>query len=584
MAGALFYLTICSMRNRLRVKLRRLREPRYLAGLVVALLYLYRFVFRDLIRGVARGRPIGTPLTLIEHYSGPAVTIASLALFALAAAVWLLPGFKPPLTFSRAEVQFLFQAPVSRRQLVQYKLTRTQAAALFGAAMMTLFMRPSSLAAGLIFMLGIWLTFSIMTLHAMGISLSRQSLVRRPVAGFAWLWLTVALAAGSIGVLGLTVARDWAHLTTLASPRAIFHEIETVMSTGAAGIVLWPFRAVARLPLAQTPAQFWSALPAALAIAAANYVWVLQADASFEEASAQQAEQVVARLESRSAAPRVKLKAGSPTTPFTLSPTGRPEIGILWKNLIMVGRYASLKTLTRFVPLLVVFGMMSRRFGRDGVMMTAIAIVCLVGAGVTVLFGAQMARNDLRHDLGNLALLKTWPVKGATLLRGELLAPMALLTAIAWLLILSALMLSGQAPTEGPATMEIVANRVSYALAGMLVAPPLILAQLVVQNGFAIAFPAWVSLDTSRARGIEVMGQRMLMLAGNAIALALFVLPGALAGALIALAVYWTTHVIVVVVPVLVLMMVMLAECWLAVEALGRVLDRTDVNSVDARE
>jgi len=104
-----------------------------------------------------------------------------------------------------------------------------------------------------------------------------------------------------------------------------------------------------------------------------------------------------------------------------------------------------------------------------------------------------------------------------------------------------------------------------------------------VQNGFAIAFPAWVSLDTSRARGIEVMGQRMLMLAGNAIALALFVLPGALAGALIALAVYWTTHVIVVVVPVLVLMMVMLAECWLAVEALGRALERTDVNSVDSR-
>jgi hypothetical protein len=68
------------------------------------------------------------------------------------------------------------------------------------------------------------------------------------------------------------------------------------------------------------------------------------------------------------------------------------------------------------------------------------------------------------------------------------------------------------------------------------------------------------------------------------IALALFVLPGALAGALIALAVYWTTHIITVVVPVLGLMMVMLAECWLAVEALGRALERTDVNAVDARE
>jgi GntR family transcriptional regulator len=35
-----------------------------------------------------------------------------------------------------------------------------------------------------------------------------------------------------------------------------------------------------------------------------------------------------------------------------LSLAGRPEMAILWKNLIMLGRYASLKTMMRFLPLL----------------------------------------------------------------------------------------------------------------------------------------------------------------------------------------------------------------------------------------
>jgi len=34
------YLTLCSARNRMRVRLRRLREPRYLAGLIVGFLLL----------------------------------------------------------------------------------------------------------------------------------------------------------------------------------------------------------------------------------------------------------------------------------------------------------------------------------------------------------------------------------------------------------------------------------------------------------------------------------------------------------------------------------------------------------------
>ena len=80
------------------------------------------------------------------------------------------------------------------------------------------------------------------------------------------------------------------------------------------------------------------------------------------------------------------------------------------------------------------------------------------------------------------------------------------------------------------------------------------------------------------------MGQRMLMLAGNAIALVLFLLPGAIAAAIVTFTVYTITQSVIVVLPAFIVAAVMIVECWLAVEALGRILDRTDVNSVDARE
>ena len=41
MFSASLYIIVCSARNRLRVRLRRLREPRYLVGAVVGAVYIY---------------------------------------------------------------------------------------------------------------------------------------------------------------------------------------------------------------------------------------------------------------------------------------------------------------------------------------------------------------------------------------------------------------------------------------------------------------------------------------------------------------------------------------------------------------
>ena len=66
MSGAFLYLTLCTIRNRIRVRLRRLREPRYLLGLVVALLYFRYLVFRP--RSRQPGRPDANPPPDIGQY------------------------------------------------------------------------------------------------------------------------------------------------------------------------------------------------------------------------------------------------------------------------------------------------------------------------------------------------------------------------------------------------------------------------------------------------------------------------------------------------------------------------------------
>ena len=588
-ADAFLYLTTRSFVNRIRVRFRRLKEPRYLIGLAAGLLYMWTFVFRNLFRGASSGSAGGRgALTAMMQVAGPVIAIGSVVLFVFTALSWLWPGRRPALTFTRAEVQFLFQAPLTRRQLVHYRLIRSQVGTIVSSVITTLLLRPGSLAMGWTTTVGVWLMFSILSLHTIGLTLSQQSLSKAGLIGLAKQWVPFTILVGAIVVLLGTVAMDWTQLASLATPREVVTEVGRLATTGAAGIVLWPFRAILSVPLSGNAHNFWLALPWALLILAINYVWVLQADARFEEASAARSEKVASRLAAirsgRLSSPTVRKRSAASlsATPFSLALTGRPETAILWKNLIMVGRYLSLRTLWRVLPLLVAFFIFTSRTHSTG-WLPVVGMLCLVFLAFTIMLGPQMARNDLRQDLAQLSVLKTWPVSGAELLRGELLAPAVVLTTIAWLLTIGAAMLLGTLDIRAFRSITLL-NRLSYALAAMLVAPGLILSQLVVQNGIAILFPAWVPVGSARARGIEATGQRLLMMAGNIVTLVLALLPGVIVGGLVGAIVYWQTGVLLILLPALIVSAFMVAECWLAIEGLGRALERTDVSAVDASE
>src|SRR5581483_7915597 len=135
------YITLCGLKNRARLRLRRLREPRYLLGAVAAAAYLLATFFARAAgtrpQRARRGAAIG--IGVILAWRGSVEAVVSAALLALAAAAWLLPSDGSVFEPSPAETDFLLPAPVTRRAFLVHRLVRSQIPLLFGAAVSALF-------------------------------------------------------------------------------------------------------------------------------------------------------------------------------------------------------------------------------------------------------------------------------------------------------------------------------------------------------------------------------------------------------------------------------------------------------------
>jgi ABC-2 type transport system permease protein len=573
MISTLASLTFWQARNRVRVRLARLKQPRYLIGSIAGIAYLSYFV---ILRNPGFSGRRGGAAANFARIAGPLEVGVALSLLLLAALVWVLPAARSPVRFSPSEIQFLFPAPITRRQLLQYRLLRAQLGLLFGSAMATLFMRPASLSNSWKFLTGLWLILMSCRIYFTGVSLYREGLRQRGIAGVAK-WAPVAIVCGAAALVAATIYGNWSSLTD-GAPQSFFDGLDGLVSSGPVAWILWPFRSLARLPLAATTTAYLSALPGALLVLVINYRWVLRADTAFEENAALIAEKQVTENPAR-IQPRVK---GAGAAPFALAPTGRLEAAIIWKNLILVGRYASLRMLLRLAPMVVSLGVLASIASRRSGLATVAAAFCLALVAITVLAGPLMARNDLRRDLGNLAMLKAWPMSGATLLRGEILAPAVMLTSIAWLLILGAASLAGNLRLGF--LQPLIEDRLSYMAAALLLAPGLILVELTLLNGMAVLFPAWISTGATRSRGVDALGQRLFTTSGVLLTLVVALLPAVLVAGIVAGSIYFVTGILVVVIPAAIITSVLVVECLVVVEMLGRVLDRTDVSAVAPAE
>jgi ABC-2 type transport system permease protein len=550
----LLYLFRTDLRNRTRVRLRRLRQPRYALGALGGLAYFASMLFRQ-----------SGPW--VSWFAGQGVLIGSLALFLLTMLVWALPAPKSPLAFTQAEVQFLIAAPLTRRQLLHYKLLGLQMPACLSALVFTIVFRPASLAEAAMFAAGLWLVLDTWTMHVLGLSLARGSLLRHGRIGLARQRVPLLAAMAALAALVLTLLPAWSSLRAATNVPDLMNELKRLTSAGASGVLFWPFRALIRVPLASSAREFLLALPGAIALLALNYAWVLRADMAFEEAAAAQADRIEAMRRTGGFRPKVRKTA---STPFDLATTGRLEPAIVWKNLILVGRYASFKVLglMLLVVVPVAAGFAIAMHGEAVVLI--LEVLCGMALFLILLMGPQFLQSDLRQDLASLAVLKTWPIRGAELVLGEVLAPVAVMTGMAWLFIAA-----GAVFADLP-----VADRVSYGVAAALVAPGVLMSGFILQNAFALMFPAWVNPRAVHVPGLDSMGQRLILMYGGMLAAVVAVVPPAMAGGAVWLAIAYATGVQAIVVPAAVAAAAYAAECWLATRALGRLFDRMDVSAI----
>jgi ABC-2 type transport system permease protein len=528
--SALLYLHAASARNRVRVQLRRMRAPRYLVALAAGVAYIYWFLVRPANQGGAAAVLGGawTPL------------LSALVLAFLATRWWLVGADERALAFTPAELQFLFPAPVTRRGLVHAKLLRAQLLILVNTVIWSVILRGegAQLSAWLR-ALALWVLFSTLHLHRLGAALTGASVARHGAAGSRRQALPLVVAVGALGALAWSLwgAKRRLGVAWEFGLTPFLYALGAVLREPVPSAVLAPFRLVVAPTFAMEPAAWGRAMLPALVVLAAHYLWVLRTDSAFEEAALEASERAVLRRDRRRAGlpDDARGAASDDALPrrrsLPLPPLGHPALAILWKNGIAAARAG--RIVRQVGVFTVLAGVVLTLAARDERFAELSVLVAGTWGGLLVLAGPLWVRFDLRHDLGRLAVLRAYPLRGRDLVAGEVASSVAALTVIQVALLACIVVAS-----LGTNVVDVtVHDRVALAVAAALALPGVNLATLTVQNAAALLFPAWTRVATG-PRGVEAMGQSLVSTALSLAAAAVL-----LAGpAALALGVFLVTH------------------------------------------
>jgi hypothetical protein len=586
MIAALAYLQFYSVKNRLITRIKRLRQPKYLFGAIVGGIYFYWYAFANVARMRRQGLP-GTG-TMGEMSNDVLAIIELLGAVVLAIVVvfgWLLPNRRAALAFTEAEIAFLFPAPVSRRMLINFKLLKSQLAVLFSSLIMALIASRSMHGGGrfLFHVLGWWVVFATLNLHFLGSSFVRTLLFDRGVSNWQRRLGILALLVVAVGAVFL-----WARQTlTLPAaphvsspeqiPRQILNYIRPLLENGPAFYLLMPFRIVLGPYLAKTWGEFFVALGPAFLLMALHYWWIVRCDVAFEEASLDYSRKIADRMNAMRANnwQQISKPTKAKKAPFTLQPAGNPFVGLLWKNLIGAGQTLGLRAwlMAAWMTIFSCF-FVSMQFKSSGAGLIIGGMAAMTLA-FSLLIGPQMLRCDFRHDLLSADVLKMYPMRGWQIVLGELLAPVVLLTAVQWLLVLIATI---SVADLGSRYHLSLALRGSMALGALVLCPMINLVLLMIPNAAVLVFPAWFHAKEP-PQGIEVMGQRLILFLGQFIFLMLaLVLPGLVFAGVLALLMWALNLAVAFPVAALLAGAVLAAEAWFAIRELGKVFEKLDLS------
>ncbi len=567
MTGPLGYLAARSVRNRLARQLRRLRTPRYAVALLLGLAYLWAV---GVHQRPSPARADVSPQTV--------ELLAAIGVLVVVLWTWLFGADRRALAFSRAEVTFLFPAPLTRRALIQYKLLRGQFLILFNVLLWTFLLSGGWDATGPWRRAGaIWVLLTVLALHRLGVALLRNSLLEHGRVAIKGRAATLALVA----LVGVMVAVDAVRAAPALQAawdiglEAFFAAAGEVAARPVPSALLFPFRLLVRPMLAESWGDWLRSMLPALGLLAVHYIWVMRSDAAFEESAA-----AAALTRQRSG------RRGASASRFVarrippLAPTGWPAGALLWKNLAAVVRTGRARTtLIGFAAAgLVITGLSIG--GNSATLLEIVGWLAAMWAGLFLILGPQWVRNDLRSDLSRLAVLRSYPLRGRTVVAAEAAGSTTVLTAVELgLLGIAYLAFRGSEVIEPPAEL-----RTAVLVAAVVFLPAINFLAMLIQNGVALVLPGWVRVGPDRPVGVEALGHNMLMMLGFvAVLAALLVVPAAAAAGIFLelepFAGRWAA-----LPAAAAALTVATLEARLLLSRLGRVFEATDPSSVPAVE
>ena len=564
MICAFFFLLSRSLKNRVVLRLRRLRQPKYLISALAGLAYLY-FVF---IHRYASGPQIPRESALFDESLGALVEIClAFCLLVIVAFQWLFRNSRITL-FSEPEVQFLFPAPISRTALIHYRIARAQIGIMFGTLLSFIILgRGSRTAHAWFLLIALWLVYSFLSLFKIAILLGTQT--RRHRAWSLGLFLcAIVLVAGWIRLVLPPV---------IPGQQSLFAWLPKLAESGPVFYLLFPFRLLIHPAFAINLPQFGTRLAPALAILALVYGWIRYSSSNIEEAVLGRAEnESIRSLMTSGAMHEAPQTIGRRTrkAPFRLRPVGFAPAAICWKNLSLAGAFDARRTLPGLAGLSIVSILIISASGE--------AIPIVVGsisaalAGFLTLLGPIIFREDLRTDLKNVDVLKTYPMPGWGIVLGEILGPATILAILQWaLVLLAAAVMPGIEETPWKPY-----ERICVALGAFLLLPCLSFIGVLIQNATVLILPGWVQLGKEHQQGIEAMGQRLI----SSIATVLFLLVAAVPAALLFLAAffggYWAIGLAIIPVASLIAALALLVEAAAGILWLGHLFDKFDAASL----
>ncbi len=499
MRSALFYLITRSYANSVLVKLRRLRQPKYLVAMLIGILWLGTvfgsFFFR---------RPGGSSGAAFTAETALLPIALGLTLLALITG-WLSPISKGALNLNENEAAWLFAAPLSRGALFTYHFLKPQWAIFVACFFATIWWHRQTGKPQLPALWAMWLTWNLFSLHNFAMAVIWQDLVKRRM-------LTGILKTGALLcfliVLVLVVQVGWQAYATQgdASTTAAWPQLQQVL-------------APVTLLLAPFTADSWSSallqsgpMLALIAICAGIIVsgktpWV---EATLESIVVRQ-ERLVSMRAGRAWWKKPEVRHAGDEL-FSMASTGPAWQAFLWKwGLHTGGKSKLLGRLGWVVGLLalVVAGTLvcdRAVFNKAHGDMIVLGTLLYLGVGLpgVFVFPAKMTQ-QLRADLDHMDFLLTLPTKPQQMLGGLMLGPLLQIIVAAVLVLSTIATVLLLRPTFPQITPAVVAA--GWA-GSCLVIATLIPTVTFIQCLLAIAFPGWQ--PTQRRAGLDNMGIGML--------------------------------------------------------------------------